>query len=218
MGSARDTVSMKIIVISSSGTSDTEPAVVTQLFENGLDIFHLRKPKMSTKEMRSYIERIPKGFHNRIIIHSHHKLARRYKLMGVHLTKSHRKRKFRTWLSLKLVRMKNPGIIITSSFRTIANLFEEEDKYDYVFLSPIFDSLTSKFQSGFNSHSLRGALSKTSHKVIARGGVDINCLESVKELGFAGFALYSTIWKNKEPVKQFIRIKERCHELGLATV
>ena len=208
---------MKIIVISSSGESESEPAIVTQLFENGLEIFHLRKPKLSTKEMSKYIESIPRAFHNRIVIHSHHKLARKYSLMGIHMTRSHKKRTFRTWYTLKLLRMKHPGVVITTSFRSIANLYEEDNtyNYNYIFLSPVFDSLTHKFQSGFNANSLKLALEKTQYKVIARGGIDIHCLEKVKELGFEGIALYSTIWRSKDPVLQFINIHERCRELGI---
>lgn len=207
---------MKIIVISSSDLSDSEHLIIAQLFENGLDILHLRKPKLSTKELSNFISKIPKGFHNRIVIHSHHKLARRFNLMGVHITKSHRKRKFRTWFTMKLNKMKNPNLVVTASFRSISSLFEDDYNYSYVFLSPVFDSLTNKFQSGFNSHGLRSALSKTKHKVIARGGVDINCIEKVNELGFEGMALYSAIWKSSDPVQQFINIRERCRELGIA--
>lgn len=208
---------MKIIVISSSGESETEPAIVTQLFENGLEIFHLRKPRLSTKEMTRYIEAIPRAFHNRIVIHSHHKLARKFSLMGVHMTKSHKKKKFRTWYNMRLLRIQNPGAIVTTSFRSIANLYEDSNKYNYryVFLSPVFDSLTHKFQSGFNPNSLKIALEKTQHKVIARGGIDINCIEKVKELGFEGLALYSVIWKSKDPVQQFVNIRERCRQLGI---
>lgn len=206
---------MKIIVISSSGESETEPIIVTQLFENGLDIFHLRKPKFSTKQLKNYIESIPKGFHSRIVIHTHHKLARKFRLKGVHLTKTHKKRKFKTWFTLKMLKMKNPSLTVSTSFRTIASLFESEHSYDYVFLSPVFDSLTGKFQSGFSAHSLKAALARTQHKVIARGGIDINGIEKVKELGFEGFALYTAIWKSSNPVQQFIDIKERCRELGI---
>jgi thiamine-phosphate pyrophosphorylase len=208
---------MKIIVISSSGESENEPAIVTQLFENGLEIFHLRKPKISTSDMIKYIDSIPRAYHNRIVIHSHHRLARKFNLMGIHMTKSHKRKKFRTWYMLKLVQMKNPGIAITTSFRSIANLYEEDSKYNYsyVFLSPVFDSLTHKFQSGFNPNSLRIALEKTEYKVIARGGIDISCLEKVKELGFEGIALYSIIWKSQDPVLQFLNIRERCKDLGI---
>ena len=110
---------MKLIVISSSQSIENETQIVTKLFEAGLDTFHLRKHRLSTKKMKEFIGAIPKHFHKRIVIHSHHNLARNFNLKGVHLTKSHKKRKYKTWLMLKLIHLKNPDIIITTSFTTI---------------------------------------------------------------------------------------------------
>src|ERR1035437_4016923 len=145
---------MQLIVISSSHTIENETQIVTQLFEAGLETFHLRKHRLSTKKMKEYIKAIPQHFHNRIIIHSHHNLARNYNLKGIHLTKSHKKHKFKTWLVVKLIHLKNPKIIISTSFTTIGQLLDtiHESRYDYVFLSPVFDSLSSRFQGGFTEY------------------------------------------------------------------
>lgn len=206
---------MKIIVISASEKRENEAQLITKLFENGLETLHLRKTKFSTRALSQLISEIPPQFHNRIITHTHHRLARKFNLKGVHIGKSHRKRKFKTWLTLKLVELKNPGFIKTRSFNKISSLFEEEVKYEYVFLSPIFDSLTSKYQSGFTEHSLRSALEKTKFNVIARGGIDITSIAKAKNLGFKGVALYSAIWKKQDPVAEFVRTLEKCKELGI---
>src|ERR1044071_534752 len=105
---------MKLIIISNSGTLENEATIVTQLFEAGLETFHLRKHKLSTKKTKEFIQQIPVHFHDRIIIHSHHNLARTFNLKGIHLTKSHKRKKFRTWFMLKLIKLKNPNIIITT--------------------------------------------------------------------------------------------------------
>ena len=169
---------------------------------------------MYSKEL---LKAIPAHFHNRIILHSHHSLARTYNLKGIHLTKSHIKKKYKTWFSIKLIQLKNPGIIITTSFSNIGQLFEKDHRheYDYVFLSPIFDSLNSKFQGGFTEHSLKSAVSKTSFKIAARGGVDINAIEKSNEIGFDGLAFYSAIWKKKDPLAAFNTIVEKFQELKI---
>ncbi len=206
---------MKLIVISSSGELENEAQIITSLFEAGLDHFHLRKHKISTKKTRALLKAIPEHFHNRIILHSHHNLARGFNLKGIHLTKSHIQKKYKTWLTIKLIQLKNPGIIITTSFSNIGQLFEKEHRYpySYVFLSPIFDSLNSKFQGGFTEHSLRSAIQKTAFDIVARGGVDINAIEKSNEIGFAGLAFYSCIWKKKDPLDAFNKIVERYQEL-----
>ena len=163
------------------------------------------------------MNKIPAHFHDRIILHSHHKLARKYNLKGIHLTKTHIKKRFRTWLTIKLIQIKNPGIIITTSFNNIGQLFEKEHRhnYDYVFLSPIFDSLNSKFQGGFTEHSLKSAIQKTSFEVIARGGVDITSVDKASLIGFNGLAFYSAIWKKKDPLAEFNNIVEKFQELKI---
>lgn len=208
---------MKLIVISSSSEIENEAQIITSLFEAGLDHFHLRKHKLSTRKTRELLKAIPEHFHNRIIIHSHHNLARAFNLKGIHLTKSHIKRKYKTWFSIKLIQLKNPGIIITTSFSNIGQLFEKDHRYEYtyVFLSPIFDSLNSKFQGGFTEHSLKSAVSKTSFKIVARGGVDVNAIEKSSEIGFDGLAFYSSIWKKKNPLIAFNAIVEKFQELKI---
>lgn len=208
---------MKLLVISSSSEIENEAQIITSLFEAGLDHFHLRKHKFSTKKTKELVNAIPKHFHNRIILHSHHNLARTFDFRGIHLTKSHINKKYKTWFTIKLIQLKNPDIIITTSFNNIGQLFEKEHRhaYSYVFLSPIFDSLNSKFQGGFTEHSLKSAISKTTLNVIARGGVDVNAIEKANEIGFAGIAFYSAIWKKKDPLAAFNLIVEKYQELKI---
>jgi thiamine-phosphate pyrophosphorylase len=206
---------MKLIVISPSKSIERETEVVQSLFEHGLNTFHLRKPRMSTKEMRQYIESLPKHFHSRIVIHSHHQLASRYGLRGIHITRHHQKRRWRLRLRLQWMRLQRRQLTLSSSYRSLAGLYEDTGRYDYVFLSPIFESLTGNFHSGYNAHSLRAALGKNPVQVIARGGISAARLEQVKDLGFSGMALYSALWKKSDPLREFIAVLDRCKELGI---
>ena len=204
-------------MISTSGIIENEVNIVTKLFEAGLENFHFRKHKLSTRKTKEFINAIPAHFHNRIVIHSHHNLARHFNLKGIHLTKSHKKRKWRTWFIVHLIKLKHPHIVISTSYETIGQLFDRSTdyKYDYVFLSPIFESITSKFQGGYTHHSLKSALSKTQCNVIARGGVDSTAIEKAHEIGFAGLAFYNSIWKRKDPLAEFNTIVEKFQELKI---
>jgi thiamine-phosphate pyrophosphorylase len=208
---------MQLIVISSSSTLENEAQIITNLFEAGLETFHLRKHKLSTKKTKELLKDIPAHFHNRIIIHSHHKLAYKFNLKGIHLTKTHIKQKFKTWLTIKIIKLKNPEIKITTSFSNIGQILNTEQKYhySYVFLSPIFDSLNSKFQGGFTEHSLKSAIQKSQLKVVARGGVDINIIEKAKDINFDGMAFYSCIWKKKDALAEFNKLVEKFQELKI---
>lgn len=207
---------MKLILISNSGMLENESSIVTQLFEAGLECFHLRKPKQSTREIKKYIQEIPEHFHSRIVLHTHHKLARKFNLKGIHLTKTHKRRKFKTWLTVRLIQLRHPQIAITTSMNSIGQLLDPgEFPYSYVFLSPIFDSLNGKFQGGFTEHSLRSALSKTKYKVIARGGIEIDTIEKANNLGFDGLGFYSAFWNKKDYVQEFNKIVEKFEELKI---
>lgn len=209
---------MKLIVISNSNELEDEARIVTKLFEAGLETFHIRKHKLSTKKMKEFISAIPTHFHNRIVIHSHHKLARAYNLQGIHLTKAHKKHKLRLWLNVRLIKLKNPNLVVTTSYNTIGQILsiEQERDYNYVFLSPIFDNFNSRFQGGFTEHSLRSALQKSPLKVIARGGIDLNSVEKAQAIGFEGIAFYSSLWRSKDPVKMFNEIVEKFEELKIS--
>ena len=208
---------MKLILISSSSSIENEAQIITNLFEAGLETFHLRKHKLTTKKTKELLKSIPVQYRNRIIIHSHHKLAHKFNLKGIHLTKTHIKQKIKTWFIIKIIKLKNPNIHITTSYSNIGQILnpEQKYKYSYVFLSPIFDSLNSKFQGGFTEHSLKSAMQKTSLKVVARGGIEISVIEKANSIGFDGLAFYSCIWKKKDPLAEFNKIVEKYQELKI---
>ncbi|MFL5751894.1 MAG: thiamine phosphate synthase [Bacteroidia bacterium] len=209
---------MKIIIISPSKKEDkaNELQVLISLFENGLNTYHLRKPKLSTKELGEYLRRIPAQFHNRIVIHSHHNLAIKFNLKGVHYTKSHLKKNFKNWWREKTLGIAKSNLIKSVSHTKLVSVYDNNDmNFNYEFLSPIFDSLTGKYQSGFYEEGIKAAIQKTGKRLIARGGADITRIEKVKELGFYGMALYSCIWDSDSPVEEYIKIVKRCNELGI---
>jgi thiamine-phosphate pyrophosphorylase len=207
---------MKVIVISPSKVKENEIKNVIQMFEAGLDTYHIRKPKFSTKQLQEYIEKIPKQFHNLIIIQSHHNLARKYNLQGVHYTQKHLEKNLRNWWREKMLRISTSSFVKTTSHGKLSSLYDtDEMNFDYVFLSPIFDTITGKYQSGYYEDSIKAALQKTGRKVIARGGVDATRVEKIKELGFYGMALYSSVWDKENPVEEYLKVIRRCNELGI---
>lgn len=207
---------MKLILISPSRQKDNEVANLIQMFENGLETFHLRKPRYSTKRLKEYIESIPSNFHNRIVLHSHHGLAFKYNIKGIHFTRTHLRRKFSTWWTIRRAQMRRMHFTYSISHSKLSSVYDPDPvAVDYAFLSPIFDSLTGKYQSGFFDEGIITALQKTGKKIIARGGIDKSRIEKVQQLGFYGMALYSCIWDAKDPVKAYIDVANRLRELGI---
>jgi thiamine-phosphate pyrophosphorylase len=104
---------------------------------------------------------------------------------------------------------------VSATFRSTENLYEKELNYDTVLLSPVFDSLSGNFQAGFSESNIRAALKHTKYKVIARGGISVDKIQKAHELGFAGVAFYTSIWKTKNPLQEFLKVKEKFAELNL---
>ncbi|MCK6640293.1 MAG: thiamine phosphate synthase [Bacteroidia bacterium] len=206
---------MRLIVISRSKNSLEDGKIIKDLMENGVERFHLRKPSMSTTDMRSLLEVIPESFRDRIVIHSHHKLATEYNLGGIHLTGIHRKRKFSTWWRIRRLRIAIVNPIISTSFQKLGHVYSSEKVYTYAFLGAVFDRLTGNFSTGYNAHSVAAAIKKSKSPLIARGGITYEHIPKCIELGFAGAAFASSIWDQPNPVDAWIRTLDFCKAEGI---
>jgi thiamine-phosphate pyrophosphorylase len=206
---------MILAILSDSKTNDLEKEIETlvSLFENGLEILHIRKKKFSTQEMEKYILAIPAKYHNRIIIHSHYKLALKYDLKGIHLN-SKRRKSLRYRFRFYYYKMRKPNLHISTSFNNLSSLFDAGSKFNYVFLSPVFDSISrSGYQGAFNHNNLAIALAKTNQDVLALGGVQLDKVERIKDLGFKGMILSGIIWQSENKLETFRQIQAKCKSI-----
>ncbi len=105
-------------------------------------------------------------------------------------------------------------IVLHSDFPKFHSLEELEackEKYEYAFLSPIFDSISKKDYKTQFSQTKSELISELCGKpVIALGGIDEDKVQICRELGFAGVAVCGAIWQSTHPIEKFIRIKEKC--------
>ena len=178
-----------LIVISTPDFFHSEILLIHQLFQNGLTRLHLRKPNCSFAEMENFISEINAKYYPFVSLHSHLQLAEKYKLGGIH----------KTSYNFKEFSEKNNFFgRKTASTHTFEECEKELQYSDYVFLSPIFDSISKeKYCSTFKEEDLTKFLSsiKKKEKIVALGGVDKNNIEKLKTIGFENFALLGSIWK-----------------------
>jgi len=207
---------MKLVVITQSQKSDNEIASIVQMFEAGLETLHVRKNRFSTKELDAYLKEIPAHFHNRIIIHSHHKLALKYNLKGFHFTSTHLKQKFKLWWNTRMIYLRKPHLIKSISYKRIAELYEEQKvKTDYCFLETMFHNVSGELYSGFYPETVKAAIQKSGKNIIARGGVSEKSVELAHQLGFYGIALYGHLWKSGNPFEKYIEFIRYCKEKNI---
>lgn len=101
-------------------------------------------------------------------------------------------------------------------FHSLVELEACNLKYEYAFLSPVFDSISKVgYASKFDWQMLKASLTTKKDKIIALGGVDEDKLNMIRDLGFSGIALLGAIWQNETPVEKFKQIKERWQKTRL---
>jgi len=207
---------MKLVVITQSQKSESEIAAIIQMFEAGLNNLHVRKNRFSTKELEDYIKEIPEHFHNRIIIHSHHRLALKYNLKGFHFTSTHLKKTFHLWWNTKMIYLRKPNLIKSISFRRLSELYlDEKVKTDYCFVGTMFHNVSGELFSGFYPETVEAALTKSGKKIYARGGINEKSVELAYKLGFHGIALYGHLWKKTSPFTKYIEFIRYCKEKNI---
>ena len=183
---------MKLIVVTAPTFFVEEDKIITALFEEGLDILHLRKPETPAMYSERLLTLIPQKYHKRIITHEHFYLQEEFSLMGIHLNTCH---------SLDEVRNK-------------------KHFYDYLFLSPIYNCITKTgVTSGFTAEELRQAEKSKiiDSKVMALGGITSDNILEIKDYGFGGAVIMGDLW-NKfnactdrdylEVIRHFKKLKE----------
>ncbi|MEL7003587.1 MAG: thiamine phosphate synthase [Bacteroidota bacterium] len=184
-----------------------EPEILVRLFDSGLLYFHLRKPEMSKEELIKYLDKIPTPFHNRIMIHQHHQLCNQFDLLGIHL-------KEQTRLDLKdelqeyINGFRKDGKLLSSSFHDPEELKSCKINFDYLFLSPLFNSISKK---GY--HGKEYNVSTIDNKVIGLGGVTDQNIDTAKKLGYKGVGVLGYVWYSKNPITAFSKILKRVKEL-----
>ena len=177
---------MKWITITSPEFLSGEAIFIDKLFSRGLDLLHLRKPEASLEAYKRLLLQIPKHWYSRIVLHEHFALAEKFGLHGIHLNRrcSQVPDSFRGSISC--------------SCHTLEEVKKQKASKDYVFLSPIFDSISKVgYHAAFSPTLLKQAAIEDviDEKVIALGGITANNIPLVKEWHFGGVALLGDIWK-----------------------
>ncbi len=186
---------MQLIVISSGQDRPGEVEEVTRMFELGLQYYHIRKPRLSKRALSEYITAFPDKYRRRIVLHSFHALAYKFKLGGIHMSRKHRHRgRLYRW-RIRMRRLRRPGLVITRTYHKLSDLQNDKRRYTYAFLSPIYDSITHPTLSGGFSKRALLIVNKTARQpILAMGGVTPARLADIRDLGFSGAVLHGVVW------------------------
>ena len=193
-----------IIIIAPEKDIANEIEILTQLFQEGLQYYHFRKPNKNYQEHCNYLNQIDPQYHNRIIVHYFHELINAYNLKGIHFQEqkrieleSSKDQNLKSYLKKLLTRDFAPSTI-SSSFHAVDVVKKCNFEFDYHLLSPVFSSISKKGYEG------RGFDVNTIDKtIIGMGGVTMNNLSEFDKLGFHGVGVLGGIWNSDAPITDF---------------
>ena len=199
---------MKLIVVTAPTFFVEEDKIITALFEEGLDILHLRKPETPAMYSERLLTLIPQKYHKRIITHEHFYLQEEFSLMGIHLNTRNPKEPH------------DYSGHISCTCHSLDEVRNKKHFYDYLFLSPIYNCITKTgVTSGFTAEELRQAEKSKiiDSKVMALGGITADNILEIKDYGFGGAVIMGDLW-NKfnactdrdylEVIRHFKKLKE----------
>ena len=172
------------LVITSPSFITDEASFLHRLFVHGVDIVHLRKPGATAEECARLLDDLTSDDRRRIVIHDFFELAQPYGLRGIHLN-ARRSTVPDGWQGH-----------VSRSCHSLEEVKRYKDACDYVFLSPIFDSVSKQgYASAFTDETLREASKDgiIDHKVVALGGVTPNKIDYLQQLNFGGASMLGSV-------------------------
>lgn len=176
---------MKIIAITTPKIISDDDYIIRGLLDNGVDIVHLRKPESTIDECRELLSNLGEEYRARIVVHDYPELYYEFSLRGVHINKN-----------IGTLPDGYDGLR-TRSCHSFEEVVRYKDECDYLFLSPIFDSISKAgYHSAFDECSLRQASISgvIDSRVIALGGVTFNKIDYLRNLNFGGVAMSGALY------------------------
>ena len=170
---------------------ENEANYINQLFEAGLDLLHLRKPESCIDDCERLLQEINPKWYPRFVVHDHFSLCQKYHLHGIHLNS--RNHQVPDGFQGSLSRS-------CHTFREVTAA-QKEAVFSYVFLSPIFDSISKKgYKHNFANKDLEDAGNNgiINEKVIALGGVIPQFIPQLRAWNFGGAAFLGDIWNRRQ--------------------
>ncbi|MBK9283636.1 MAG: thiamine phosphate synthase [Sphingobacteriaceae bacterium] len=189
-----------LIIFSHENDIDDETKLVNELFNHGMEFFHLRKPGWSSSDQIKYLSQINPEYLNKISIHQHYASAQEFNLSYIHVKEKARADfEARQFSNYKL----------STSFHQ-AELIEKESKqWHHCFLSPVFNSISKKdYTSEFGNNF---KINNPNKNIYALGGITQHHVADAIAMGFSGVAALGAIWSLPGSIiENFTALNEIC--------
>ena len=178
----------KVVVITEPVFWRGEVDALRLLLQLGVTYIHLRKPGATEEDMRTFLSSFSFEEKQKMVLHDYPNLAQEFCCGGIH----HNSRNCSVPSGWK-------GRL-SRSCHTISEVKQHKCNYDYLFLSPIFDSISKQnYRQSFSKEELEVArkVGVIDDSVLALGGMTQERLSEIFLLGFGGAVFLGDIWRKK---------------------
>lgn len=200
-----------LVVISNPTAIDDEATIINALFDEGLELLHVRKPDAGVDELRALMETIHSIYHPKIALHQHHKIALDYGIKRLHFTEAKRKEMSKE----ALAQLKVNKNTLSTSIHQLEAYNTLPISFDYVFFGPVFNSISKPGYTSSLKNDFVFPVKNNHPKVIAIGGVDATNIHQTMNMKFNGTAVLGAIWqKPSESIQQFKAVQKAWEQTG----
>jgi thiamine-phosphate pyrophosphorylase len=194
-----------MIVISNPITLSNEIKIIHLLFDEGLRLFHVRKPEFSEFGMAKYLHQIKLEHRGKLVLHHQHQIASDFGIDRIHFSGQKRKKTIDSSL--------DPNSILSASTHSIEDFNALKNIFEYSFLSPVYTSISKEnYYSETNLFEDIKQRKNFNARMIALGGIHSGNIEETLQNGFDDVALLGTIWNSPNPIKNF----KLCQKIALS--
>lgn len=176
---------MKLIIMTRPTFFVEEDKILTILFEEGLESLHLFKPGEEPVFSERLLSLIPEDYYRRITVHSHFYLREEYSLRGIHLEQPEAQLPYGYKGS------------VSRTCTTLEQAAQWKKPSSYIFLKSIFNSQSNPAdRQSFSIDELKAASKRgiIDRHVYALGGVNIDNIQLLADLGFGGVVVCGDLW------------------------
>ena len=182
-----------------------EAETLAALCGAGVSVIHIRKPEASEPEIEELLKSLQAlgADMSRLTIHYNEPLARKYGLGGVHLRIE------------ELLAGAGEGLRRSCSAHGWTEAERAATDADYVFLSPLFDSISKPgYRSAIDPAEAAERLRRRKGRIVALGGIRPANIARVRRIGFDGAAVLGAAWSADEKAVNTERTLKNYHILN----
>lgn len=186
-----------MIVVVSPVAKKNEATLINAMFENGLELLHIRREAANVFETRKLIEAINPVYHQFLVLHDNHELAAEYNIRRLHFKEAARV----TQTEKELDSLRQMGVVLSTSVHNLESYQKLSPVFSYAFIGPVFNSIS---KTGYKAMVHTGEIcANNGISPIAIGGITKeNCVSTLLK-PFENIAVLGTIWMSDSPLDEF---------------